>query len=138
MADQQVKVLTPDAQGQFKIDLPQSAVARVDVVDIDFVITTKDGQRLILPGAALDATSDHPPAVTFQGGTTVRSDKLFQQVDKVQTPETSVPAIASLLKDTPPKDHPDKTNDNKCPGARADRRQRRQCGALAGTAAVHG
>ncbi|HVI53372.1 MAG TPA: calcium-binding protein, partial [Candidatus Sulfotelmatobacter sp.] len=111
MADQTVKILGEDANGQFKLDLPQASVARVDVVDIDFVITTKDGQRLILPGAALDATSDHPPSLSFKDGV-VRADKLFAKVDKVQTPETSVPAIASILKDTPPKEHPDQTNEN--------------------------
>ena len=110
MADQPVKILTPDAKGEFKVDLPQAAVARVDVVDIDFVITAKDGTRLILPGAALDATSEHPPSVQFSGGTTVRADHLFTQVDKVHTPETSVPAIASVLKDTEPKQHPDDKN----------------------------
>jgi len=98
----QATVVAPDSKGQFKLNLSKGAVSRVDVVDLDFVITTKDGKRLVLPSAAIDATSDHPPAVAFSDGT-VGADSFYSQVQKVQTPEAPVPAMASLVTDTPQK-----------------------------------
>ena len=62
MADQQVQIIEPQ-QGQYKLSIPQSSIARTDVVDIDLVLQTKSGERIILPGAAMDSTGPHPPSV---------------------------------------------------------------------------
>jgi len=91
---QQVKVVE-QVQGQFRLSLAQSAVARVDIVDIDLVIETKSGERLILAGAALDSTGDKPPGVMFTDGL-VSSAQLFASVAQVQSPSVPVPAMTSL------------------------------------------
>ncbi|SEH29930.1 calcium-binding protein [Magnetospirillum fulvum] len=91
---QQVKVIE-SVQGQFRLNLAQSAVARVDIVDIDLVIETKSGERLILAGAALDSTSDKPPGVMFTDGL-VSSTQLFALVAQVESPSVPVPAMTSL------------------------------------------
>jgi len=91
---QQVKVIEP-AQGMFRLNMPQSAIARVDVVDIDLVLQTTSGERVILAGAALESTSDKPPGVMFSDGQ-VSSAQLFASVAKVESPALPVPAMTSL------------------------------------------
>ncbi|MGE5518071.1 MAG: calcium-binding protein, partial [Bacteroidota bacterium] len=94
MADK-ATIVTPNDKGQFTLSVPQSSIQRVDVIDVDMVLTTKTGERLILPGAALDAMTATPPAVHFSNGN-VGADNLLTSVDKVETPNTSIPAMTSL------------------------------------------
>ena len=94
MADQQVQIIEPQ-QGQYKLNIPQSSIARTDVVDIDLVLQTKSGERIILPGAAMDSTGPHPPAVNFTDGS-VSSSKMFGSVGAVQSLAVPIPAMASL------------------------------------------
>ncbi len=89
-------VVTPGPNGQVKLDLPRGQVARIDVVDIDFVIETKSGNRLVIPGAALDAMSPTPPMIQFADGAMSAADMLAA-VEKIETPATSVPVMASLV-----------------------------------------
>jgi len=91
---QQVKVVE-SVQGQFRLNLPQSAIARVDIVDIDLVLQTTNGQRVILAGAAIESTSDKPPSVLFTDGQ-VSSSQLFSTVAQVQSPAVPIPAMTSL------------------------------------------
>ncbi|MGE5475368.1 MAG: hypothetical protein ACM3Q1_01835 [Bacteroidales bacterium] len=94
MADKATIVGTND-KGQFSVPTARSNIERVDVIDIDLVIQTKNGDRLILPGAAIEAMTGAPPAVHFTDGAT-SADALLAAVDKVQTPNTSIPAMTSL------------------------------------------
>ncbi|HSV29260.1 MAG TPA: hypothetical protein VLL76_06865, partial [Candidatus Omnitrophota bacterium] len=94
MADK-AQVVAADQQGQFKIDLPRSAIDRIDVVDVDFVLQTKSGQRLIIPGAAMEAMSSKAPPIHFADGP-ISSADLLAAVEKVETPATSIPVMASL------------------------------------------
>ncbi len=45
--------------------IASAAIVKVDIVDIDIVLQTKDGSRIILPGAGLAAMGDTPPMVVF-------------------------------------------------------------------------
>lgn len=94
MADK-ATIVAPNDKGQFALSVPQSSIQRVDVIDVDMVLTTKGGERLILPGAALDAMTAAPPAIHFSNGS-VGADNLLTSVDRVETPNTSIPAMTSL------------------------------------------
>jgi len=91
---QQVKVIE-SSQGMFRLNMPQSAIARVDVVDIDLVLQTTSGERVILAGAAIDSTAEKPPSVMFSDGQ-VSTAQLFSTVAQVQSPAVPIPAMASL------------------------------------------
>ncbi|MBI3445761.1 MAG: hypothetical protein HY055_10480, partial [Magnetospirillum sp.] len=94
MADQNVGVIEAD-KGQYKLNIPQSSIAKTDVVDIDFVIQTKSGERIILAGAALESTGPHPPTINFTDGA-VTAATMFSSVSKVETLAVPIPAMASL------------------------------------------
>lgn len=79
---------------QYRVSLPRSAIARIDVLDVDFVLETKTGDHVILPGAALEAMAHKPPAVHFSDGT-VSSADLLAEADKVETRTLPVPVVAT-------------------------------------------
>jgi|GEM_PF-2303605 Hemolysin-type calcium-binding repeat (2 copies). len=94
MADKP-QIISPDGQGNFRLSLPRAQIERIDVIDIDLVFQTRDGQRLILPGAAMEAMTATPPNVAFTDGSFTAAN-LVAQVDKIETPLTSIPAMTSL------------------------------------------
>ena len=95
MAEQQVRIIEPD-KGQYRLNVPQSAIAHTDVVDIDLVLQTKSGERIILAGAALESTGDHPPSVNFSDGGAISSAQMLSSVGQVNTLAAPIPAMASL------------------------------------------
>ncbi|MBC7907278.1 MAG: hypothetical protein H7Y60_11105 [Rhodospirillaceae bacterium] len=94
MADTTQVVGTND-KGQHVVNIPRGDIARIDVVDIDFVVQTKSGARLIIPGAAMDAMSPTPPSIQFADGP-FNSAQMLSAVQRVETPPTSIPAMSSL------------------------------------------
>lgn len=96
-------IVKSTGDGGFRVPLAQAEVARVDLIDIDLVIQARNGDRYILPGAGIDAMSAQPPAVVFADGATSAA-ALLQQVGRVETPEASIPVMASItereIKDT--------------------------------------
>lgn len=94
MADK-ASIVGTDDKGQFSLSVPRSSIDRVDVIDVDLVLHTKSGERLILPGAALEAMTAAPPPIRFSDGV-MGADNLLSSVDRVQTPPTSIPAMTSL------------------------------------------
>ncbi len=94
MAEKTTIVGTND-KGQFTVPVPRASIERIDVIDIDLVLQTKGGDRLILPGAAMEAMTATPPTVAFPDGAVGAAD-LLSAVDKVTTPPTSIPAMTSL------------------------------------------
>ncbi|MBC7954127.1 MAG: hypothetical protein H7Z12_20205 [Rhodospirillaceae bacterium] len=94
MADATQIVGTND-KGQFQVNIPRSDIERIDVVDIDFVVKTKNGARLIIPGAAMDAMTATPPSIHFSDGN-MSASQMLSSVQRVETPTTSIPAMSSL------------------------------------------
>lgn len=92
---EKTQVVGTNDKGQFVVNIPRGDIARVDVVDIDFVIQTKSGARLIIPGAAMDSMTASPPAIQFADGP-LSSGALLATVQKVDTPPTSIPVMSSL------------------------------------------
>lgn len=101
MADRP-QIIGTDDKGQFQVPLPRSQIERIDVIDIDFVLQTKSGERLIIPGAAMDAMTAVPPVVVFSDGP-VNAAALLGMVEKVETPPVSIPAMTSLKEFDPKK-----------------------------------
>lgn len=94
MADK-TQIIQPDSKGALVLPIPRAAVDRVDVIDVDMVLTTKGGDRLILPGVALDAMTAAAPQVQFSDGA-LGAAELLSSVARVETPPTSVPVMTSL------------------------------------------
>lgn len=92
---EKTSVIAVDGKGQFQVPVPRAAIERIDIIDIDMVLQTKSGERLILPGAGIEAMTNAPPAVSFSDGRASTAD-LLSAVDKVETPPTSIPAMTSL------------------------------------------
>ena len=97
---QQAIIVKPAGNGGFRVPVAEADIARVDVVDVDLVIQTKDGVRYILPGAGIEAMSDAPPVVTFNDGH-LDAAALLQQVGLVETPDVSIPVMSSMTEHEP-------------------------------------
>ena len=76
------RVLRSDEAHQFHPGIAASQVARIEIVDVDLVLTTRSGARVILQGAALEAFSDDGAAIDFTDGTAPVSS-LISQVGEV-------------------------------------------------------
>ena len=89
-------VIQPDAQGAYH--LPASAgasVSKVDAADIDIVLTTKNGEHYILPGAALEAMTKPDAAVTFSD-TSITVDALLGEVGSISGLGVNIPVPSSF------------------------------------------
>lgn len=50
MTDTVTTILSPDAKGAFTISkLARADIVRVDIVDVDLILTAKGGARFVLP-----------------------------------------------------------------------------------------
>lgn len=87
-ANVELIVSQPIAEGRPQFVVPPEAggVVKVDVVDLDFVITTESGRQFLLPQAALWSATELNPVVVVQGQMLVGSD-LARQVGPIQTSE---------------------------------------------------
>lgn len=92
---EKTRIVGSDDKGQFNVPVPRASIDRIDIIDLDLVLQTKDGSRLILPGAAIDAMGPKPPMVSFPDGRIGAAD-LLTSVGKVETPPSSIPAMTSL------------------------------------------
>ncbi len=108
-------IVKAGGDGGFRLPVAQAEVARVDVVDVDLVVQAKDGTRYILPGAGIEAMSDAPPEVRFADGE-ASAAALLQQVGRVDTPDASIPVMASLTE----RDHKDSQGPKNLHGEGAD------------------
>ena len=91
---QNVTIVEPVA-GLFKLGITEADIARVDVVDVDFVLFLKKGTRIVLVNAAMDAMSDHPPDVAFSDGAKISLAKLMVEVGNININEVS-PSMSSV------------------------------------------
>lgn len=94
MADT-IQVISPSENGQFTLPVPRASIDRIDIADVDFVLHLKDGGRLILPGAAMEAMTAKPPSMKFTDGM-MGAEEMLSGVGMVATPEMSIPAMTSL------------------------------------------
>jgi len=75
LTDTVTTILSPDAKGAFTISkLARADIVRVDIVDVDLILTAKGGARFVLPNAGVNAMGDAPPAILFSDKTVLSSD----------------------------------------------------------------
>ncbi len=78
-----IKVLHTDANGRFLFgSVARSDVQRVDISDVDLIITTKGGEHYLLPSGGMSAMSDHPAEALFSDGA-VSVSSLFDLVGAI-------------------------------------------------------
>ena len=79
-----VKAISPstDSTGKISFALPIAAndIASVEAVDVDLVIVTTQGERLLLPEAAINASTAANPNVSFTAGVATDAANLFKKV----------------------------------------------------------
>ena len=95
-ASKDVIILVADSKGKFTVDgVPRGEIVRVDIADVDLIITTKSGAHYLLPGAAINALGEHPPEIAFSNGV-IPSDQLLAEVGAVIDLNVEVPMPSSL------------------------------------------
>lgn len=79
----QVVNATLNAKGESTFNVPVDAdnIRATEVVDLDFLLVTKDGQRFLLPQGALQAASNPNAAITFKNGATVSAADQLKKTD---------------------------------------------------------
>jgi len=83
-----VKILQPQADGQFALPIDRDAVAGVELVDVDLVLVSRSGERYVLPGAALKAaTQPEKAALSFAGGSTEALAEMLKKVGQTRPVE---------------------------------------------------
>jgi hypothetical protein len=88
-------VLHPDAQGHFDLPIARGDIDRIDIADVDLVITSKAGVHYLMPGAGLTAMSDTPPEVVFTNGHLSAGD-LLGEVGAVLDLASAIPTPSSM------------------------------------------
>lgn len=62
-------ILSPNDRGDFLLEkVAKADITRIDLVDIDLVLTSKDGTRYILPNGGIDAMSSQSAKISFSDG----------------------------------------------------------------------
>lgn len=85
-------ILTADSQGAFSLKtILRADIARIDIVDVDLVLTAKDGLRYILPNGGINAMGAQPPKIIFSDSVVSLGDLLAQvgAITDVQNLDTS-------------------------------------------------
>jgi Ca2+-binding RTX toxin-like protein len=79
----QVVNATLNAKGEPTFNVPVDAdnIRATEVVDLDFLLVTKDGQRFLLPQGALQAASNPNAAIAFKNGATVSAADQLKKTD---------------------------------------------------------
>jgi Ca2+-binding RTX toxin-like protein len=73
-------VVPADASGKYVISsVPSANILRIDIVDVDLVLRTTDGNLFVLPGAGMGSMSEDPPSVVF-ADRDIRSDVLMESL----------------------------------------------------------
>jgi len=94
----QVVVVSADAAGNYHLPQEvQAGIAKVDVADIDIVLTTKGGEHYILPGAAIAAMNASPPTAIFSDSSVVVSHFL-NEVGTISNLADNIPLSVSVNK----------------------------------------
>jgi Ca2+-binding RTX toxin-like protein len=110
---QNLKILTPDAQNAFSLNKVSKAdIQRVDIADIDLIVTTKNGERFLLPNAGLDAMGQNPPKVVLSDAT-LGVDALMSEVGTVVDLDINETVMTSQQLEQLEKDIAKKEEDSK-------------------------
>lgn len=108
----QVVNATLNAKGEPTFNLPVDAdnIRSTEVVDLDFLLVTKDGQRFLLPQGALQAASNPNSAILFKNGASVSA------ADQLKKTEASKPVEGGSFRINSSDLNPTKPNAPASPG----------------------
>lgn len=91
--------ISKNNEGNFSLgNLSSGQIKRVDIVDVDLVITAEDGKRYVLTNLAVEAMGEKPPSVIFSDENVVGPDLLKEigltkdliKNDVIQTSEDQI------------------------------------------------
>lgn len=92
-------VVAVDAKGRFSLPtVSRDDIQRIDISDVDLVVTTKSGDSYLLPGAGIAAMSKTPPEVVFSNGA-IEANQLLGEVGTVLYTADAIPMPSSLKLD---------------------------------------
>ncbi|MEZ5730274.1 MAG: calcium-binding protein [Burkholderiaceae bacterium] len=80
---QPTRIVKP-VDGKYVLDFARADVARIDAVDLDLVLTLRDGTRVVLVNAAIDAMDVKPPQLVFADGQVVSTARVYDEVGQVE------------------------------------------------------
>jgi hypothetical protein len=89
-----IKVVMPDANGDFTAAIAKGAIEKVQVVDVDMVLKLKDGTSVVLAGGAISAMDAGHTGVKFTDGEQGLAN-LLDQVGVISIPKLD-PILSSL------------------------------------------
>jgi hypothetical protein len=89
-----IKVVMPDANGDFTAAVAKGAIEKVQVVDVDMVLKLKDGTSVVLAGGAISAMDAGHTGVKFTDGEQGLAN-LLDQVGVISIPKLD-PILSSL------------------------------------------
>jgi len=81
--------------GVFRIPVPRDQVIQIVVADVDLVLVLRDGIKIVLANAAIEAMDARPPVLKFAGSAEVSSANLLVEVDKVKPSKYAVAPVSS-------------------------------------------
>lgn len=93
-------VVPANGAGNYVTGIPSTGIAKVDIIDVDIVIRTKDGGMIILPGAGLGSMADTPPMVAFSDKE-IPADLLMQGLGTELRVADDIGALTSADSSTP-------------------------------------
>ena len=109
------------ASGVFKLPVPIKSIIHVDILDVDLVLTTADGQKIVLQGGALDAFSGESYVIQFADGQTALSE-VAASAGEVKIDTTTLSAHSSPTV-TSPSTPSDSTAENDASDGKAEASQ---------------
>ncbi|MEA9983453.1 calcium-binding protein, partial [Herbaspirillum sp. RTI4] len=86
-----IKVATPDQDGNFHLNVAKSAVSKVQIVDVDMILTLKDGTKVVLAGGAIGAM-DESTSVQYSDGKD-KAGHMMEQVGKIALQKDDHPLV---------------------------------------------
>ncbi|MEY3202156.1 MAG: hypothetical protein RIR70_1706, partial [Pseudomonadota bacterium] len=95
-------IIAPKAGDAFHVNVAAGDVASVEITDVDVLLITKDGKRIVLPEGAMMATVGEAVSIQYAGSTVaVPLTKVLSKVGKVFTSVESAPMMnTAMLQDT--------------------------------------
>jgi Ca2+-binding RTX toxin-like protein len=103
MADRATIVIQPDPNGGFSLpSIAHKDLRSVDVLDVDIILTTVNGDQYILPNAGIAAMQDSPPSATFSDGS-LSLTHLLGEIGSAISIATDAPMPSSMKSEEEPR-----------------------------------
>src|SRR5450830_1671346 len=95
---EQTVVVKADQAQNFKLEIPRTAVGHIDIVDVDIVLTLKNGQKVVLAEGAIDAIGGGQASIHFSD-TALSLQDAVKDVGEVKI-DANTPQVGSNASDS--------------------------------------